>query len=86
VSGSNRRFEVPRGLSSEEERAIVAALERYFENEAPSSDPWAFAGRLDATGMGALQTRRTTGAWQRAGRSGFTRRGIMPFTGRGDAR
>jgi hypothetical protein len=81
-----KRFEVPPGLSAREERALIAALERYFDEGSPGPDPWAFAGRLEATGMGALQTRRTPGAWRRAVRSAFARRGVPPFAGRGDAR
>jgi hypothetical protein len=81
-----RLFEFPPGLSSREERAIIAALERYLDDGNPEPDPWAFAGRLDATGMGALQTRRVPGAWRRAIRSAFARRGVPPFAGRGDAR
>ena len=81
-----RRFELPRGLRPEEERAVIAALERYFQGEEEGPDRWAFAGRLDATGMGALQSRRVRGAWQRAGRWAFARRGVAPFAGRGDAR
>ena len=84
--GEGRRFELPGGLRPEEERAIIAALERYFEGEEYGPDPWAFAGRLDATGTGALQSRSVGGAWRRAGRSAFARPGVAPFAGRGDAR
>jgi hypothetical protein len=81
-----KRFEVPPGLSPSEERALIAALERYFDQESPEPDPWALAGRVEAARMGALQTRRAPGAWRRAGRSAFARRGVPPFTGRGDAK
>jgi hypothetical protein len=81
-----KRFELPAGLSPPEERALIAALERYLDEGSPGPDPWAFAGRLDATGMGAVQTRRVPGAWRRAARSPFARRGVPPFAGRGDAR
>ena len=81
-----KRFELPPGLTPQEERAVLAALERYFA-EGPPPNPWALAGRVDASGMGALQTRRLAqGAWQRAGRENFARRGTTSLHGRGDAR
>jgi len=81
------RFELPGGLSPAEERAIIAALERYFAPGDPGPSPWALAGRLDATGLGALQARRQSGdAWRMGARSAFARHGVPPFTGRGDAR
>jgi hypothetical protein len=81
----SRRFELPPGLSPQEERAVIAALERYLAEEA-TPNPWAMAGRCDATGMGALQTRRVSpGAWQRAGRGKFARLGTPTLHGRGDA-
>ena len=86
MSEDKPRFELPGGLRPDEERAIIAALERYFKGDGEGPDIWAFAGRLDATGLGAVQTRRVSGAWQRAGRSAFARRGVAPFAGRGDAR
>jgi hypothetical protein len=81
-----RRFEVPIGLTREEERAIVLALERYFLQESPHPDPWVLAGRLEATGYGALQARRHTDmAWALPARTAFTHRGVPPVHGRGDA-
>jgi hypothetical protein len=78
-------FELPPGLSPEQERAVIAALEQYFVEE-PPPNPWAMAGRYDATGMGTLQTRRVSpGAWQRAGRGKFARLGTPTLHGRGDA-
>ena len=80
------RFELPDGLSASEEAAVLAALERYFaEDQAPTS-PWALAGRLDASGMGAVQARRLLGSsWRSAVRIPFARRGVPPLHGRGDA-
>jgi len=87
VSDENaRHVEVPPGLTREEERAIILALERHLTGEGPGPGPWTMAGRLDGTGMGALQTRWAEGAWQRAARSPFARRGVPPYTGRGDAK
>jgi hypothetical protein len=75
-----RRFELPPGLSPQEERAVIAALERYFAEE-PPPNPWAMAGRYEATGMGMLQSRRIApGAWQRAGRGKFAREGTPRCT------
>jgi hypothetical protein len=81
-----RRFEVPIGLTREEERAILLALERYFLQESPHPDPWVLAGRLEATGYGALQARRHMDtAWRVPATMAFTRRGVPPVHGRGDA-
>ena len=81
------RFELPHGLSREEERAILLALERYLLQESPQPDPWVMAGRLDATGYGVLQARRHMAvAWLAPTRAGFVRPGIPSLSGRGDAR
>lgn len=82
----DQRFELPEGLTPEEERAIIRALERYFARESPHPDPWVLAGRVDATGLGALQSRRYTDApWGAARFVSFARRGVPPRHGRGDA-
>lgn len=82
---SERRLELPDGLSREEERAILLALERYLLQESPQPDPWVMAGRLEATGYGVLQARRHMAtAWLT--RTGFVRPGIPSLSGRGDAR
>ncbi len=81
-----RRFEVPEGLSREEERAILLALERYFLQESPRPDPWVLAGRIDATGYGALQARRhMDAAWGTSAHRVFARPGVPPMHGRGDS-
>jgi hypothetical protein len=83
----SHRFELPDGLSPAEEQAIIAALEQYFAPGESGRSPWAMAGRLDATGFGALQARRQAAdAWRMAARSAFARRGVPTFAGRGDAR
>ena len=82
----SRRFELPEGLTASEERAVIAALERYFAPEHGEPDPWSFAGRAHATAQGALQTRKfAPGAWRRGG-GGFARRGHPTLLGRGDSR
>ncbi len=80
------RFELPEDLSPEQERAIIRALERYFAQESPHPHPWVLAGRIDATGLGALQVRHHTDSpWTGADRAAFLRRGVPPQAGRGDA-
>jgi len=81
----DRRFELPGDLVAEQELAIILALERYFAQESPHPDPWVLAGRVDATGFGALQVRHLTDApWGVGGRVSFLRRGVPPSAGRGD--
>jgi hypothetical protein len=80
------RFELPGGLTAEEERAVITALERYFVQESPHPTPWVLAGRIDATGFGALQGRRYMDEpWGSPLRHPFIRRGVPPLHGRGDA-
>ena len=80
------RYEVPEGISPEEERAIIAGLERYFAERDPRPDPWALAGRMEACREGALQARRLLrDRWGSAKRGAFARDGTQPISGRGDA-
>jgi hypothetical protein len=80
-----RRFDLPDGLTPEEERAILTALERYFLQESPKPNPWVLQGRIDATGLGALQARKLSREpW--VVRAAFSRRGVAPVHGRGDVR
>ena len=82
----DHRFELPEDLTREEEHAIIRALERYFAQESPHPDPWVLAGRIDATGFGALQARHhTDDPWGLRAFAPFARRGRPPQTGRGDA-
>ncbi len=83
---NGRRLELPDGLTPEEERAILMALERYFVAENPKPAPWVLQGRIEATGFGALQIRRFArepwhGQWV-----GFSRYGVPPMHGRSDVR
>jgi hypothetical protein len=81
------RFELPKDLPPEQEQAVLAALERYFSERDRPTDPWVVAGRADAVRIGALQARhRGPGAWTRATREGFARRGTEPLLGRGDSK
>jgi hypothetical protein len=82
----DRRFELPDDLTPEQERAVIQALERYFAAESPHPNPWVLAGRVAATGLGALQARRYTDEPWGVGRyAPFARRGVPPVHGRGDA-
>jgi hypothetical protein len=82
-----RRFELPEGLSPEEERAIIRALESYFAGESPHPDPWVLAGRIQAAGWGALQARHYTDEPLRLRAfAAFARRGVPPTNGRDDTR
>jgi hypothetical protein len=83
---SGRRVEIPDGLTSDEERAVLMALERYFVEDNPKPAPWVLQGRIEATGFGALQVRRFArepwhGQWVE-----FARKGVPPMHGRGDVR
>ena len=81
-----RRFGLPEGLTPEEERAALMALERYFVEDDPKPAPWVLQGRIEATGYGALQVRRFArepwhGQWVE-----FARKGVPPMNGRADDR
>ena len=79
------RYELPEGLSPEEERAVIEALERHFAARDPRPDRWAFIGRLEACRQGVLQNRRELkGAWPGTTWVPFARRGTEPISGRGD--
>jgi hypothetical protein len=81
------RYDLPPGLSAEEERAIVAALDEYFGAGAVRPDPWALAGRTETLGLGALQVRhQSMHPWREVTWGAFTRRGTEPRAGRGDAK
>ena len=80
-------YELPGDLSAEEERAVLAALERALEATRQRPAAWAIAGRLESLRMGALQARRAVDrAWGYRGHVDFARRGTSRLVGRGDAR
>jgi hypothetical protein len=81
-----RFFELPEGLSSEEERAILTALERYFQQESPKPNTWVLQGRIDATGLGGLQVRKYAREPWYGNHAAFARKGVPPLHGRGDQR
>jgi hypothetical protein len=81
------RYDVPPDLSPEEERAVVAALERILGAGRSRPSPWTLAGRAEAVGMGALQARREADRpWAFRGAVPFARAGTAPLIGRGDAK
>ena len=81
------RFRLPDGLDPDEERLILASLERYFRQETTRPNAWSLAGRMEAAGQGALQARRLMNApWGAIARSPFARHGAPPYHGRADAR
>jgi hypothetical protein len=81
------RYDLPPGLSAEEERAIVTALDDYFGAGVVRPDPWALAGRAEALRIGALQIRhQAMRPWGGAGPTAFTRRGTEPRSGRADTK
>ena len=86
IDEGERRFELPHGLTPDEERAILMALERYFVQESPKPNPWVLQGRIDSLGMGALQIRRYAREPWHGPNAPFARRGVPPVLGRGDVR
>jgi hypothetical protein len=79
-----RIFQLPPGLTPDEERAILTALERYFLQENPKPNPWVLQGRIDATGLGGLQVRRYAREPWHGQHAPFSRKGVAPMNGRGD--
>ena len=86
MADGERRLELPEGLTPEEERAILMALERYFLQESPKPMPWVLQARIDATGMGGLQVRRYAHEPWHGQHAAFTRKGVAPVNGRSDVR
>jgi hypothetical protein len=83
---SPMRFELPDELSEEEERVVLAALERYLGVANPRPVPWVLQGRMAAARQGTLQGRKLMDTpWGTSLRASFARRGSDPFVGRGDA-
>jgi hypothetical protein len=81
------RYELPPGLTPEDERAILAALEEYFDYSRSRPSAWTLAGRRDALRLGALQARnQSKEPWLEAARASFTHRGTESRVGRGDTK
>jgi hypothetical protein len=81
------RYELPSGLSSEEERAIRTALDGYFGSGSPRLTAWSLQGRAEALGLGALQIRnQSPHPWGENRLNPYTRLGIESRVGRGDSK
>ncbi len=81
------RYDLPPGLTPEEERAILAALDEYFGSLSVRPWAWALAGRAEGTGVGAIEVRnQSRRPWNEFGPHHYTRRGIDTRSGRGDAK
>jgi hypothetical protein len=79
-------YEMPPEVSAEEQRAVIAALERVMGADRGRSSPWTVAGRAEALRVGALQARRMIDRpWGFRGAVPFARGGVPPLIGRGDA-
>jgi hypothetical protein len=86
MDGDGRSFQLPEGLSPEDERAILTALERYFLQESPKPNQWVLQGRIEATGLGGLQIRRYAREPWHGQQTVFARKGVPSMHGRGDVR
>jgi hypothetical protein len=81
------RYELPPGLSAEEERAIHAALADFLGYGGVRPGEWLLIGRAEAIGLGALQIRnQSLRPWQEIMTGPYTRKGIESRVGRGDAK
>jgi hypothetical protein len=81
------RYELPPDLSPDEERAVIAALERLLDVGRGRPSAWVSAGRTEALRLGGLQVRRQSdGAWRLRGRTSFARGAPPDLAGRGDAK
>lgn len=81
------RYELPPDLSPEEERVVLAAIERMLELERPHLAPWSLAGRAENLRIGRLHIRhQAADAWTSHAPLSFAPGGTQPLPGRGDAR
>lgn len=81
------RYELPPGLSQEEERAIRAALDNYLGSGSIGPSAWSLQGRAEGLGLGALQVRnQSPHPWGETRLNPYTRLGIESRVGRGDTK
>jgi hypothetical protein len=81
------RYRLPDDLTPDEERTVLAALERALGSGRERPAAWVLAGRVAALRLGALQARRqAVDPWKLRGDVPFARRGVATQSGRGDAR
>ncbi|MEX0832748.1 MAG: hypothetical protein WD757_04185 [Actinomycetota bacterium] len=61
------RFELPAGLTEEEEQAILVALERYLAREPVANNTWSESGRAEGVERPGLPSgKRLPNAWRAA--------------------
>jgi hypothetical protein len=81
------RYELPEDLSPQEERAVVAALDRVLSVQRGRPTAWALAGRAEALRLGSLRVRRDVDRpWTFRGNAPFVRRGSPRPSGHDDAK
>ena len=80
------RYELPDGLTQQDERAVVAALDHLFGLASVRPSPWALAVRAENLGLGGLQFRHQFDRPYGQASPMFTRRGTETRIGRGDTR
>lgn len=81
------RYELPAGLSPEEERVAIAAIEWLLERQRPRLNPWTLAGRADNLRIGSLHVRHQTDRpWGFHHELPLAPGGTGPRVGRGDSR
>jgi hypothetical protein len=81
------RYDLPPGLTADEERAIRTALDAYFGSGSTRASAWSLQGRAEGLGLGALQVRnQSPHPWGEARLNPYTRLGIESRVGRGDSK
>jgi hypothetical protein len=81
------RYDLPPGLTQEEERVITAALDDHFGTASVRPSAWALQGRAEGLGLGALQIRnQSRHPWGDNRLNPYTRLGIESRVGRGDTK
>lgn len=81
------RYELPSDLTPLERSSIEAALAEYLGTTSVRPEAWALAGRAEGLGLGALQIRnQSRQPWGETRLNHYTRLGVDPRVGRGDAK
>jgi hypothetical protein len=81
------RYDLPPGLTAEEQRTIEASVEAYLAYGSVRPEAWRLVARAEGLGLGALQMRnQSRRPWVEPVLSPFTRRGTDTRMGRGDAK
>ena len=84
----NEVYLLPEGISPEEKRAVIQALERYFADPDRKPDPWTLSGRAANTRQDIWQARGVLpgSSWQWVERLPLARQGQVNGEGRGDTK